>query len=89
MTYVYRRDEPINRLPTAPYATLEIRPAEWAKPGPKPGEHKKPYDPTLCGSMNGYRQHRRFKEPQCPRCGDAYNEYQRGYRAGERKGKVR
>lgn len=77
--YVYRGAEPLN--------PREIRPPSWAKPGSEPGARKKPippFDPTLCGTLPGYRQHRRHGQWQCRGCLDAHNEYQRGYRAGER-----
>jgi hypothetical protein len=75
MTYIYRRTEDIDREPTAPYVLREPE---------VPQMFKKVFKPELCGSTSGYQQHRRFKEQHCPDCREAYNEYQRGYRAGER-----
>ncbi len=46
------------------------RPAHWAKPGPKP-KPLPPFDPALCGSMQGYRQHRRHGVGTCQPCKDA------------------
>lgn len=46
------------------------RPAHWAKPGPKP-RPLPPFNPALCGTMDGYRQHRRHGVEQCQPCKDA------------------
>ncbi|MGK3957874.1 hypothetical protein ACLKOZ_16980 [Arthrobacter sp. R4] len=75
MTYIYRRTENIERTPMAPYVLREPE---------APQMFKKVFKPELCGTPSGYQQHRRFKQAQCPDCREAYNEYQRGYRAGER-----
>lgn len=75
--YVYRG--------TTPLDPREIRPPSWAKTGSKPGTNKKPlapFDPTLCGTMPGYRQHRRHGQWQCKECQECHNAYQRQYRAG-------
>jgi hypothetical protein len=76
MSYVYRRTEDIDREPTAPYVLREPE---------VPQMFKKVFKPELCGTTSGYQQHRRFKERHCADCQDAYNEYQRAYRAGIRK----
>jgi hypothetical protein len=58
-------------VPDAPRKLTEgPRPAHWAKPGPKP-KPLAPFDPALCGSMKGYRQHRRNGMEQCQPCKDA------------------
>ena len=77
MAYVYRRGEVLARLPVVPYVFREPE---------TPQMFKKVFKPQLCGTPSGYQQHRRFKQEQCPDCREAYNEYQRGYRAGERIG---
>ena len=60
-----------NGTPETPRKLTEgPRPAHWAKPGPKP-KPLAPFDPSLCGSMNGYRQHRRHGMVQCQPCKDA------------------
>lgn len=51
------------------------------KSGPKP----KPYDPDLCGSKEGYKQHVRFRDEKCQPCKDAYAAYQREVRAGKKE----
>lgn len=57
-----------------------------SKPGPKPRTELPPFNPTLCGSMDGYRQHRIQGQYRCRRCLDAYNVYQTAYRAKRRGG---
>ena len=52
-----------------------------AKSGPKPTV----YDPGLCGSKEGYKQHIKFSQETCQPCRDAYNEYQRGLKAARKK----
>jgi hypothetical protein len=47
------------------------------KPGPVP----KPFDPDLCGTPKGYKQHVAFHEDACRSCLDAYATYQREWRA--------
>lgn len=76
--YVYRGAQPYVPKPgEKPYKPRATRP-KMERP---------PFDPALCGSMDGYRQHRRFDERQCARCLGAHNEQQRKYRAGERIGR--
>ena len=50
------------------------------KSGPKP----KPYDPSLCGTKLGYKQHVRFREDKCQACRDVYAAYQRELRAARK-----
>lgn len=52
--------------------TAGPRPAHWAKPGPKP-KPLAPFNPELCGTMYGYRQHRRHGMEQCQPCKDENN----------------
>lgn len=65
MNYVFKgpKDAP-RKLTEGP------RPAHWAKPGPKT-KPLAPFNPDLCGSMNGYRQHRRHGIETCQPCKDA------------------
>lgn len=42
----------------------EVRPAHWAKPGPKP----QPFNPDRCGEMAGYKRHQRAGLPTCAAC---------------------
>lgn len=65
MSYVFKgpKDAP-TKLTEGP------RPAHWAKPGPKP-KPLAPFNPDLCGTMHGYRQHRRHGLEQCQPCKDA------------------
>lgn len=46
------------------------------KPRKKPGAAPKPHDPTLCGTVAGYRQHVRFRDEKCQPCRDAINAHQ-------------
>lgn len=55
------------------------RPSHWAKPGPKP-KPLAPFDPALCGSMKGYRQHRRHGTEQCQPCKDANTAKSQAYK---------
>lgn len=64
--YVYRGNEPWTR------------PQQRNKPGPKPGIA--PFDPTACGTMRGYRQHRAHGQEQCRDCLDAQNDYRNANR---------
>lgn len=73
--YVYRGTD----LYTPP--TIEKR----AKSGPKPRTELPPFDPTLCGDMSGYRQHKVHGQPHCRACLDAHNVYKRAYRAERRR----
>ena len=57
-----------------------------SKPGPKPRTELPPFNPALCGSMDGYRQHKIQGHYHCRACLDAYNVYQRAYRAKRRGG---
>lgn len=75
MSYVYRRAEEIDREPVAPYVFREDIP-HGTKKRPRP----KDFDPELCGTTKGYWQHRRYGQPQCPRCAEAYSVHQREYR---------
>ena len=68
----------------------EIRPANWAKSGRKPGRPKgipmlKPFDPAKCGTMPGWRQHRAHGQKECRACMDAQNEYMRQYTAKKKR----
>ena len=40
------------------------------------------FDPSLCGSIPGYRGHRRYDVPLCQPCREAKNAYDRARRAG-------
>lgn len=64
MAYIYRRDENIQREPTAPYVFREETPA----PKQEIRRYQRNYRPELCGSPKGYHQHRRYNEPPCGRC---------------------
>lgn len=83
--YVYRRDESINRIPVP----VEAAPYKPREPRAPKTEFSDQFDPVLCGTMPGYRQHRKFKQEQCDKCRKTNNEYHRKYQRGERKGKVR
>jgi hypothetical protein len=61
------------------------RPAHWAKPGPKPRTELPPFDPTLCGTMPGYRQHRLHGQKQCTKCNGAQSKYLSEWRAKSRR----
>jgi len=79
MGYTFKgAPEPPRKLTEGP------RPSHWAKPGPKP-KPLAPFDPSLCGSMRGYRQHRRHGIETCRACKDANtakaNAYNRARRA--------
>lgn len=50
-------------------------------PGNKPGPVPTPFDPYLCGTPKGYKQHVKFREDKCQPCKDAYAAYQRYLRA--------
>lgn len=63
MAYIYRRDEDIQREPTAPYIFREE-----AAPKTEIRRYRRDYRPELCGSPKGYHQHRRYKEQPCDRC---------------------
>ena len=49
--------------------------------GNKPGPVPTPFDPHLCGTPQGYKQHVKFREEKCQPCRDAYAAYQRELRA--------
>lgn len=74
--YIYRRDETRDRLPTAPYVLRE----------PEPDIPQHPPNPKLCGTMNGYWQHRRYHQAQCPRCEQAQTQYGAQARARQKGG---
>lgn len=76
MAYVYRHDEQLDRLPTAPYVLRE----------PERDIPQHPPDPTLCGTMRGYWQHIRYGQAQCPRCDRAQIEYGAALRARKKGG---
>lgn len=59
----------------------EIRPAHWAKPGPKP----QPFNPDRCGEMTGYSRHIRTGEPFCNPCRDARSNNYREWQARNRR----
>lgn len=52
----------------------------------KPGRAPAPYDPTLCGSRPGYKQHERMNTEKCPPCLDANAEYRQALRVGKKGG---
>lgn len=79
MTYAYRRGEGVQAT-YAPYVMRDPDPPPAIRP------HSNTFDPKLCGSTDGYRQHRKYNQPQCPDCYAAYNEYQRDYRARKKGG---
>ncbi len=77
VTYVYRRTEDIAREPTAPYVLRESE----TEP-----EHYARFDPSRCGSMSGYWQHRRHGQSQCPRCDQAQAKHGAALRANKKGG---
>lgn len=59
----------------------EIRPAHWAKPGPKP----QPFNPDKCGEMTGYKRHIRHRVPPCDPCKAANTKTCAEYREKRRR----
>lgn len=72
MAYVYRRTEDIQRTPYVPYVFRD-KPASAPARLPDP----KDYDPELCGTPRGYRQHHRYRQDACRACKTARNAQQR------------
>jgi hypothetical protein len=79
--YVYRGDQPA--------APGSVNTVEWSTSPRKPRFELPPFDPTFCGSMKGYRQHRSHGQQQCRECLDAHNVYCAAYKAGKRADKAR
>lgn len=46
------------------------------------------FDPALCGSTRGHKQHRKFNESPCRPCMDAYNTYYRDLNKRRKKGPI-
>lgn len=59
----------------------EIRPAHWAKPGPKP----KPFNPDRCGTPTGISRHARAGIPLCDGCRKARANKYREWRENTRR----
>ena len=72
MSYVYRRTEDVQRTPYVPYVSRD-KPASAPARKPDP----KDFDPELCGTPRGYRQHHRYRQDACRDCKDALNAQQR------------
>jgi hypothetical protein len=53
-------------------------------PGPKP--KPRGFDPSLCGTYAGYKQHERAGTEKCQPCKDANAAYSRDYQARRRAG---
>lgn len=70
--YVYRRDEP-------PVVQV-VRVAET-----RPDRTRQPFNPELCGTRLGYRQHIRFGAERCQSCKDAATAYEQARRARQRE----
>jgi hypothetical protein len=70
MSYTYRGADPAPALPVKPRL----------KSGPKP----KPFNPGLCGTRAGYKQHVRFRDVKCRACLDSAAVYQRELRAARK-----
>lgn len=68
--YVYRRWEPGPRLPVAPYVMREDRAFGWHWTDEQRQAVTAPFDPNLCGTPRGYRQHRRRGQAACQPCKD-------------------
>lgn len=80
MPYVYRRTEDIDRTPYVPYRFSN-------KPAPTPRRLDiGPFKPELCGTTSGYRQHMKYKQPQCAGCKTAYSKHQKAYRERRQRG---
>jgi len=77
MPYIYRANENVARTKPAPYVIQE-------EPRPEPRPRTLPaFDPTLCGTMPGYRQHRLHGQKQCTKCNGAQSKYLSEWRGKE------
>lgn len=56
---------------------------------PEPEEAVPVFDPTLCGTPQGHKQHRKFGTTPCRPCKDVDAAYHRDYRARRKAGLIR
>lgn len=52
--------------------------------GGRPKLYVPPFDPSLCGTMDGHKQHRRHEQKQCRKCMDAHNDLRAKQRAAKK-----
>lgn len=71
--YVYNGKQPLKPEDVIPNKPTRVR------------VPRAPFNPDLCGTMDGHRQHRRHGQKQCPPCAAVDNENRRARHAAKRQ----